>query len=410
MKKIIIIFAFLLFIFISKYEVLADTSCNGRIFLHYHRYQGDYEHVELHVTGTGFPKETYTSTRFDSFGQVYEIPICKDADDAIRLSIQGKNNIPYKDGVDLDVDGIIDDKVLDVRNLKLGGIKHVYLLQGSKDTYDNFDNNQGGKLVIIYYDPDDNETTDVIVQGLGKYQVVPLSYSLGLDQSDNYKAFKMGIIDISPTAEEQVSFIIRNKTSGKDVSWIKQMNYQEYDVLGNIYKLNGERLINISEILHGGYKFVYLINGEKTIFTDYQTFLEHAFPLEIKSAFFPSKRTVSIRFNKPIPYDELKQLKILDNDGNEVVIENIAYNAFKLMDNKFNLLLSADIDAKKEYIITYVYEKDGEIQEVETEVTLGFTIIDEEKKHDEIKYPIIISGAIIITTLVTLLVILKRNK
>ena len=409
MKINLIIFAFFISLLSLSLYVKAETSCKGRIYLHYHRYENDYDLVELIVKGNGYSQNIYNASKYDQFGQIYEIPVCRDADDNIIISIQGKDNTPYKDGVDLDQDGIIDDKVLDVSDVKYGGVKHVYLLQGANLVYDDL-NPQGGKLFVIYYDPTNSEVSEILVQGMKTKHTIPFKYTLGLDQSDSDNLFKVAIIDINPSNDEQFSFIIRNDKYDKDINWITQLSNNELDRFGNLYKLNGERLINISDILYGGYKFIYLIKGEKTIYTDYKQFLEQAFPLEIISATFPSKRTVSVHFNKPIGYDGINQFKLLDNDGEEIEIEKIAYNAFKLMDNKFNLLLRTDIDAKKEYVITYVYEKDGEIQELETEVTLGFTISEEEGVNKEIKYPIIISGVIVISTIVTLLVILKRNK
>ena len=201
-----------------------------------------------------------------------------------------------------------------------------------------------------------------------------------------------------------------------DDEWAKEITNIEYDELGHVYKENGERFINVSDVIGSGYKFIYLIKGDKTIYEDFDLFFSKIAEIEITEAIFQSKNTLLVEFNQDIKYNpeagpDVNQFKIIDNEGNLLNIEKIIYDKQKSSDNKFKLIFTDKVE-NKPHNITYQFKLLGNEKVIEKEAVISDDIFSdlpvEDINHNLIYY--IIGGIVILLLLGGGLLIIYRRK
>ncbi len=372
MKKILSIFITLALVFtffaVSGQTVLAEVPANDcttdyTVVIHYHRWDNDYTNMDFWTWGTGTDGSgNPLIVGEDDFGAVaYMCVNSTDADDTAGL-IPRLNDWSYKDGIDTNGDGV-DDKAIILRD-DLGdmvgfdenGIKHVYVLQGSADVYENdpllptFQKDGFGTLVVVYYDPIESYTGwNLWNWGTGTDGTaasdadggVPFQFNLGIDQDSEPMKFKVAIFNIAVDADDTMGFIVRTD------SWEKQW---------------GEDLfLDISAIKGSGTQFSFYIGGAPDFYTNFADFEAVVNFFEIASATALDKTSVAVEFNKEIVTKEndvdifdATTLVLTDKDGVEIGIEKVSYDTKSDANKTFALILDEDLSgALSPYTVTY---------------------------------------------------------
>lgn len=414
MRKLVFVIFLLTVMFISDNNItLAQENCNATLVVHYHKHKYDYDNQEIYVYNHQNEAEIILAEELDNFGLVFDIPICS----------VSKNRI----GIKLDDN---KDKMVDVSDIKGKPVtKHVYVLEGAKEVYEQeFSNKtyfgrQGyGHVVIIYYDPlGVDEWKDFYISDVGDENLdgnVNFDYYLGLPNGHSPELFRVGVINVPSNSEELISLMIRKNKSWdvKDVEWSKDLLTDETDEYGHIYTASGDRLINVNDVRGNGYKFIYIIKGDKTLYEDYDVFLANAFKIELTEATFNSKKALSIKFNRDITYNQetgpdKSQFEILDEHNNILNIDKITFDSKKSMGKDFNIVLEDEIE-NKQYTVRYNYEHFGQQKSTEKTATFTegiFTDLPVEDINNNLIY-YIIAGFIILLTIGTGAYLLTKRK
>jgi len=403
-------------IFINLNEVKAVNTYTGKLVIHYHRYDENYANYELYTwdydaTGAAI---TVAPIRTDAFGGVYEIEISSDAQDELGLVLKERDTW-NKDGVDVNRDNEIDNKIVDIKSLRgTSNTMHVYIMQGAADVYYQdvlsptyFGKPGYGNVVIVYYNPSD-DWADFMTwnteSDLG-YEDVSFDYRLGLDGGMDPNLFRVGVINIGNDAYDQIGFVARKDKSWdvKDTDWTDSVSEDETDDNGHTYKTTGDRFINVTDVAGSGFKFIYAIYGIKTLYEDFDAFIDEALKLNIITAQFNSIKTLSIGFNLPLTYGETGHDKghfeVKDQDGLVIPIERINFNATS--DKNFEIIVQNKIEQGKAYTVTYNYEQFSKQKSSQAEVNVNPELFTQPIREERKSYtPYIVVGFTALTTLV----------
>ncbi len=383
--------------FLTFNKASAQDACNAKVIIHYHRFDNSYENHELYTWDYEDSEASITSSAnsTDSFGAIYIVNICSDAKNQIGVVLK-ETGTWIKDGLDVNQDGNIDNKTIDVTDLKgTSNTKQVYIIEGSNEVYyqDPLKTNYFGKpnygnVVVIYYNPSGNDGwNDIWTWGNESTNSdgvsIPLDYSLGLNGGTDANLFRVGIINISPAATDQIGFTARkdNMWAIKDVSWDANLTANETDLNGHTYSTTGDRLLNVTDVQGAGFKFIFAINGVKTLFEDFDEFKAEAFKLEFPEASFVNTKSITVSFNQNISYDEtgpdITKFMVTDQDNNIIPISEINFDSTVRSDKTFTLVLENDIEEGNTYQVTYNYDLFGEEKSVQTLATVSSNVFAE---------------------------------
>lgn len=406
-KRIYIVLIIFLVFLLKVQDVHSQENCNASLIVHYHHHKEAYNH-ELHVFNHLDTNEIIEPIYNDEFGLVFDISICSISKDKIGISIIEKNKHQTIEVIKVDVSDIKGTNKT----------KDVYLLEGANTVYDAsyLAEPNNGHVVIIYYDHDDiDKWQDFHVWSEGSDN---LNKNIDFDYLYAHNLFRIGVINVPNDSEELIGLRIRKNKDWDivDDEWKNQIEYIENDDLGHFYKKSGERFINVSDIIGGGYKFIYLIKGDKTIYENFETFLEKIPQMKFNEVSFQSKKTLFVEFNQDITYNpqsgpDINRFIIKDNEGNKLNIEKIIYDDTKTVDNKFMLILEDEIE-NEAYNIEYQYNLLGEEKTIAKEVFISDGVFDdlpvEEVNRNLIYY--ILGGFIILLLIGGGALILYRKK
>ncbi len=416
-------------VFLFTNEVKAQETCNATVVVHYHRFDEDYDKYELYAFDHGQNAGVIESTRTDDFGAIFEVPVCSNAKDNIGIVLK-ETGTGKKDGIDADNNGEIDDKLINVTDIRdTATTKHVYVMQGSAEAYVQdtskatyFGKPNMGNVVIVYYNPAGNEGWDDLwTWGTGdKNEDILFDYSLGIDGGTDPNLFRVAVINVAGSSDEQIGFIARKNKSWdiKDDSWKTSLTENITDNNGHTYKVNGDRLTNVNGVRGGGFKFIFVINGIKDLYEDYDVFIEEAFKLEFTTTEFRTLKTLTITLNQAIIYDpetgpDVNKFSLKDKEGNNIPINKITYNSLVSSDKTFNIVLDKEIKQNEEYTIVYSYEQFGKQKQVQKQVTLAEELFDNAQDVDDPRNltPYIISGIVVLAVIGVgaMLLIRRRN-
>ena len=372
MKKFFsLLLLFSIFSIVSFMDAHAqDTTCDAQVFVHYHRFNGDYDGMMMHTWGTGSNGSSgdIALTGTSNFGRYAIINVCSDADDEIGL-IPQRNNFEYKDGVDVNGNGDVDNKYIDVTDIRgTNKAKNVFVLQGAAEVYYEdpdapYKFNKTRTLIVIYHNPTGNEKWDDFYTWPGDVSV-PFVYTLGIDGGTDPDLFRVAVYNVPVT--DEIGFIIRQDKAWaiKDDAWKNQLTEEITDENGHTYKPNGDRLINVGDLNNGvSTKVVFVLGGVAKIYEDYEEFVSEAFKIELEEALIRSNKVIQITFNQAITYGEggpnIEQFQVVDQDGNDVEIERITYDTLRESGSVFNIVVAGELVRNKNYTVSYNYETFG---------------------------------------------------
>ncbi len=422
--SILSLFIICSFFFIHQ-DVKAEDACQAKVILHYHRFNEDYDNYELYTWNFDSSDEELIllPTHTDAFGAVFEINICNDAQNEIGIVLKevGTWN---KDGIDANKDGEIDNKTIDVSDLKgTANTKHVYILQGANEVFyqDNSKANYLGKpnhghVVIIYYNPNDSEANESIStwgrnDDINAEQVA-FNYHLGLDGGTNPNLFNVGIINVGYDAFDQIGFNIEKMNDSwimKDTSWTENMTENMTDENGHTYLLTGDRMINVSDIKGAGFKFIYVMNGEKTLFEDFNFFKSEAFKLEFTKALFNSKNTLIVELNDGLSYSDTSinsdNIEVTDQEGNAIPIHNVS----QINEKTYKIVLDSNIKEGNQYTVMHHYNQFDEQKTTFKDTTVTQDIFT-EKNEEERNYTGFIIAGITVVALIGVGTVILRSR
>ncbi|QVK18977.1 hypothetical protein KHQ81_04500 [Mycoplasmatota bacterium] len=435
MRKIFsLLVLFSIFIsFSTLNEVKAQESCTAKLVVHYHRYNDDYDNYELYTwdyDATGGSK-TIAPSSTDAFGGVFEINICSGANDQIGVILKEKDTW-NKDGVDANKDNDIDNKFVNVSDLRgTSNTMHVYVMQGAADVYYQdplkatyFGKPGFGNVVVVYYNPGGNEGWDDFwTWGTGtgaKSDDIIYDYNLGLSGGIEPNLFKVGVINIANDADDQIGFIARKDKSWdtKDDNWVNELEADETDEFGHTYQKSGNRLINVTDVKGSGFKFIFVIYGNKTLYEDFDAFKAEAFKLEFTQAEFRSTKALKVTLNQEISYGEtgpdITSFQIEDQDGNIIPIDRITFDSLKTSDKTFNIIMQNDIEQGKNYKVTYTFEQFGVQKTAQTQATIAEGVFADDPIEDvvtDVNYmPYLITGIVLVVAIGAGIIFLNNRK
>ncbi len=425
MKKLFT-FMFLLLICSIQRNVSAQESCNASLYVHYHRFDEMYADYELSVANHQTIEEKLNYHDLDDFGAIYEVPICSIAKDKITINLSEKDTL-IKDGIDFDNDGEVENKWVDITDIRdTNNSKHVYVMQGAKDVFEQETDNftylgrpNHGHVIIIYYDPlslDDWKDFNVANAGEGISGNIDFDYYLGVQGGTNPRQYRMGIINIASDAEDLIGITIRKNKAWdeKDTAWVTSIVQDEQDDFGNRYQSDGQRYINVEDFKGGGYKFIYMVRGNKTIYNDYEIFLAETFA--ITEAEFTSLNELSLIFNQNINYDpntgpDASKFVIVDEDNNELKIDEIKFDRDKTSASRFKVILGNNIE-NKAYKLKYTRDDMGEGDIIEKDIGIAEGLFNnlpvEDIDHNYTPY--IIAGSILLIIIIVGVILYYRKK
>lgn len=436
MKKIFsllsILTLFSVFLFTTK--AYAQETCDANVLIHYHRHDNTYDEYEAYTWDNGGDVGTAAFSETDSFGAIANMPVCSTAADEIGLILKIKDSWDYKDGIDVNQDDDIENKLIDVSDIVgTTNTKEVYVMQGSNYVYYQdpdaatyFGKPGFGNVVVVYYNPTGNEGWDDLwtwdTGTDAKSDDVNFDYKLGIDQGTDPDLFNVAVINIANDAEDQIGLIMRKDKSWdiKDDQWAGELAETETDENGHTYSPDGNRLINVTDVQGIGFKFIYVINGVKTLYEDFNLFTAEAFKLEFTQAEFRTVRTLGITLNQALSYGQAgpdkSMFQVKDQDGNIIPIHKITYNSLTTSGKTFNIIINEDITQDNTYTITYNYEQFGEQKSATTETTFATDLFQAQNLEDDVTdtttnyLGYIIAGVVVLAIAGVGLVLLYRNR
>lgn len=394
MKKVFSVLTAFVLIFAmfaaSNASVQAENTCTtGRtVVLHYHRWDEDYEGLDFWTWGNGTNGSGNPQiSEYDDFGAVAYFCVDDDADAEAGL-IPRTADWSYKDGIDADENGDIDNKSIPLRDeagefvgFDENGIKHVYLLQGTDAVYTStegmpFMGQEGfGDLVVIYSDPAESYTGwNMWTWGTGtggSEAPVEFQWDLGIDGGANGGQFRVAVFNIAEDADDTIGFIVRTD------SWEK--------------KFADDLYIDVTAVKGSGTQFIFYIAGEGIFHDTFEDFEATVNFFEIASTTALDPNSVEVVFNKDVvtavedvvTFDS-STFSVADKNGDDVAIDSVSFNSTTDVNDTFTLILEDSLMGDMgPYTVTYapdeVYTSEFVVDAVAPNITIiGSTDVELE--------------------------------
>lgn len=369
-------FALTLGILSLAQPVLADEHeedpTDRKVVVHYQRWDGEYDGTTIWTWGVGTDGtgDGRPLAGTDDFGGYYEIFIGEDAEDSLGLilkygdswsgdDVTDRDGLIGEDGKKVNKSIIVRDEDGEFIGFDENGVKHVYVYEGMneviyqdpvhgpmKDGY--------GTLAVVYYDPaEDYEGWNIWNWNTGTGGsaandtdgAIPFVASLDVDGGAvDQEMYRIAFFSVAEDAEDTMGFIVRTD------AWDKQF---EEDLF-----------IDISDIKGDGYKTVFYIGLAGDFYETFEEFDAIANAFEVETGTLEDPRSLLIEFNKPVTvaeevdgsliynFDE-DWFTVVDEDGNAVPFNNIAYTRGTASTSEFMIIFEEDLDKDVEYTMTY---------------------------------------------------------
>jgi hypothetical protein len=354
----------------TEVEAATSTCTTSRtIFVHYHRWDGQYDDTTLWTWGYGTngTSDGVDLLETDGFGGVYQICVDDDAGETGGLinkyTAGWGDGFSDRDAVDTDENGSKDgnhkDVVIKDENGFVGfdenGIKHVYVFEGSNHViYENeIDqvpySDTLATVAVIYYDTQDMYEDWVIHTwdtgtngsapdwGVG----VPFVSALGVD-GGTVENFRVAFINVDPTdAADSIGFIVHK---------------------GDDKKYSENIMIDITDIAAGEVKTVFYMAGESDVLYTWADFQDVTKPLTINTATALDPNAVEIVFNKPVDtpadFDPMFTVK---KGTTELTINNVSFNSVNDTNNTFTVIVDEALMGGESYTVEYMVDSETTI-------------------------------------------------
>lgn len=346
-----------------------DEPTDRKVVVHYHRWDGEYDGTTIWTwgVGTGGTGDGRPLAGTDDFGGYYEIFIGEDSEDSLGLIL--KYGDGWGDGKN-DRDGLIPENNGDKANKSIvvkedgefvgfdeDGVKHVFVYEGMNEVIyqdpvhgpmrDGF-----GTLAVVYYDPaEDYEGWNVWAFNTGTggsvhtETGVPFVAALDVDGGAvDQEMYRIAFFSIAEDSNDNMGFIVRTD------SWEKQFE--------------NDLFIDVTDIKGDGYKTVFYIGLSDVFYDTFEEFDAVANAFEVETGELQDPRSLLIEFNKPVTvaeevdgalvynFDE-EWFTVVDEDGNEVPFNNIAYTRGTASTSEFMIIFDEDLDKNVTYTMTY---------------------------------------------------------
>ncbi len=344
-------------------ETTSTCTTNQTVFVHYHRWDETYDDSTIWTWGygTGGSGEGSGVVEEDGFGAVYQICVGDDADDNLGLILKYSaawgDGTHDRDGVDTDENGTLDGNHKEIM-IKAdsafvgfnGGIKHVYVFEGSNHVIYADDANSlpysedVATIAVIYYDVTQSyEAWNIWTWGTGTLGTqlnenfyggsgVPLVSALGIDNG-NVENFRVAFINVDPAdMDAEIGFIMRTD------AWEKK-------------NLNGENiLISTDGLVAGDFKTVFYIAGEGVMYDTFDAFEAQVNLFVIDSAAALDRTSIEVIFNKDVitkvedvDIFRADAFSVYDNLMHVVAIDSVSYNSTTDANDTFTIILENEM-------------------------------------------------------------------
>ncbi len=354
---LVLAFVFVGFNTVAVEAVESDCTTARTVFVHYHRYDGEYEGTTLWTWGTGTNGTDPNPAGVpllgeDGFGGIYQICVDEDASDTLglinRYGEGWDNGMNDRDGLDLDENNTKDDKSITIKadgefvGFDDAGIKHVYIFEGQNEVmYDEVVpyTEDTATIAVIYFDPVakfDGWNVWTWNNGEnGSAGATDFVAALGVD-GDIAETFRVVFIKLDVATmtdtekEEGTGFIVRTD------SWEK--------------KWADDLFIANADLVAGDFVTHFYIAGEDKLYDNFEEFEGVVNAFEIDSAKPLDAYSLEYTFSKEvITADEegnkiftTEDIVLKDKDGNVVPIEEVNFNTSTESTNRFTILLSEE--------------------------------------------------------------------
>jgi len=427
MKRVITSMLLILTFALTLVFVSAEEDGTGNLIIHYQNTTGDYSDVGLNswnhdadgIGGVQNPESLKEITKTDDFGVYWELKdVTIEKDKSIGFQVVGFNN-PNDSDPDWDNKKYTDHEISsDI--LVDGETVHVYMFYGS-NTRTN-EEATPEPIPYLYTNP-------------LKHNLILTYFDQSNAYDDNLGLHNWGWTNISGANWGSPNKVLKNV--GKDLTGtpikgvVLEYDYKEgeendYGVIvyagGDNNKKTGD--IKIDEIFAevspkglGEADVIQVYNdgdgntsNENVILNDAEKYILEAYSFnlvpmfndegEYKGTFAPNPNQVIAELNSsvmaPIKLDEdgkkveitneektteiMKWFKVLDEDDNEVVIDDIHYDAGASSLRSFVLILGEDLDNTKEYTLKFDLGLEGE------ENKAAEILVDMDKEAPQIQF------------------------